>query len=107
MLIGIASTSAVQLASLRLILDKGLCGVEGSSRVIEKVISDVSSIANLEEGLRKIVIDGYVKSLEYSHSEYLIHPRCLRETYKYIVVSLGSSVLTLIIACTIRERPLK
>jgi hypothetical protein len=69
MLIGIASTSAVQLATLRLILEKGLGGVEGSKILIEKVISDVSSIANLEESLKKIVIDGYVKSLEYSHSE--------------------------------------
>lgn len=75
MLIGIASTSAVQLASLRLILEKGLGGTEGSKILIEKVISDVSSIANLDEGLKKIVIDGYVKSLEYSHSKYLI---CLR-----------------------------
>jgi hypothetical protein len=72
MLIGIASTSAVQLASLRLILEKGIGGVEGPKGLIEKVISDVSSIANLEEGLKKIVIEGYVKSLEYSHSKYLI-----------------------------------
>jgi hypothetical protein len=75
MLIGIASASAVQLASLRLILENGLSGIEGSKILIEKVISDVSSIANIEEGLKKIVIDGYVKSLEYSHSKYLIRLR--------------------------------
>jgi hypothetical protein len=77
MLVGIASTSAVQLATLRLILEKGFGSVEGSKGIIEEVISNVRSIADLDEGFKKIVIGGYVKSLEYSHSEYSVHPRDL------------------------------
>ena len=69
MLVGVASTSAVQLGTLRPLLEKGLGGVENSKSIIEEVISDVGSIANLKDGLRKIVVEGYVKSLEYSHSE--------------------------------------
>jgi hypothetical protein len=38
-------------------------------RIINTVISDVGAIAGLDEQLRKVVVDGYVKSLEYSHSE--------------------------------------
>jgi len=67
--VGVASTSAVQLGTLIPLLEKGLGGVDGSKGIIEEVISNVGSIANLEESLRKIVVEGYVKSLEYSHSE--------------------------------------
>jgi len=69
MLVGVASTNAVQLGTLRPLLEKGLGGVENSKSIIEEVISDVASIANLKDGLREVVVEGYVKSLEYSHSE--------------------------------------
>lgn len=40
-------------------------------QIIEEVISNVSSITGLESGVKKVVIDSYVKSLENSHSKSL------------------------------------
>jgi MFS family permease len=87
MVVGIAVSSAVQLNSLQALLLASLHGPESSkvsasspficytncvyAKVIEQVISDVGSIRGLDEGIRKVVIGCYVKSLEHSHSKYL------------------------------------
>ena len=34
-----------------------------------RVLSDVGNIAKLDKPLRELVVAGYVKSLEYSHSK--------------------------------------
>jgi MFS family permease len=67
--VGIAVSSAVQLGTLRTLLTRGLEDVSGSKRIMENVISKVSSIAKLDEPVRRIVVESYVRSLEYSHSE--------------------------------------
>ena len=38
-------------------------------QIIKEVVSNVSSIANLDEPIRGLVIGSYVKSLEGSHSK--------------------------------------
>lgn len=98
MVVGVASGSAVQTGSLRTLLVDGLRSVPGAEtvcrlilavrfegvrvadrrpQIIENAISDVSSIAGLESGVRRVVIDSYVKSLENSHCPYS-SPVCLR-----------------------------
>jgi hypothetical protein len=42
----------------------------GHAKVIDKVISDVGSIGRLDEQIRKVVVECYVRSLEYSHSKF-------------------------------------
>ena len=102
MLAGIAVSSSVQLSSLRTLLGKTAI----DARILEKVVSNISLIPQLEEGARKVVIESYVKSLEYAHSESL--SRFPREwILTIIVVSLGCALLALLISLTIREHPLR
>ncbi|KAE8450081.1 hypothetical protein EG329_006862 [Mollisiaceae sp. DMI_Dod_QoI] len=89
-MIGIAGSSAVQMGTLRALLERRLSGFENSKEILEEAISNVGSIEGLEEGVRKVVVGCYVKSLEYSH-----------------MVSLGCTLLALLLAFTIREHPLK
>ncbi|KAN0092359.1 MFS general substrate transporter [Hyaloscypha variabilis] len=90
MVVGIAASSTVQLGTLRSALEASLNGFSGAQEIISEVISNVSSIAGLDEPVRTLVIGSYVKSLESSH-----------------MVSLGCSLVALLIALTIREHPLK
>ncbi|KAF8849187.1 hypothetical protein BDZ45DRAFT_663492 [Acephala macrosclerotiorum] len=90
MMVGVAGSSSVQLGALRSLLEKGLAGFENWKEILEKVVSDVGVIKGLEEGVRKVVVESYVKSLEYSH-----------------MVSLGCTLLATLIAITIKEKPLK
>jgi hypothetical protein len=69
MLFGLAVSSSVQLASLRILLDKRLAGFQGRGEIIELVTSKVSAIWKLEKPVQDIVIESYVKSLEYSHGK--------------------------------------
>jgi hypothetical protein len=69
MVVGVAGVSSVQLGTLRPLLEKGLEGFVDGKRILEEVISNVGSVEGLEEGVRKVVVEAYVKSLEYSHSE--------------------------------------
>ncbi len=87
MVVGIAVSSTVQLGSLRTALEASLGGLSGGravrnlvifnfdrnctnlDQVINEAISNVASIAKLEEPIRKLVIGSYVKSLEASHSK--------------------------------------
>ncbi|KAH8594599.1 major facilitator superfamily domain-containing protein [Bisporella sp. PMI_857] len=89
MLVGLAISSSVQMGTLRTILEERIIG-RGSRKIIEKVISDVASIGELDEGIRNVVVQSYVKSLEYSH-----------------MVSLGFALTALLVSFTIRERRLK
>lgn len=66
MLVGLAASSSVQVGSLRALLGRTSVGPE----VIRKVTSNVSAIRELDAGVREVVIGAYIKSLEYSHSEY-------------------------------------
>jgi hypothetical protein len=92
----------VQLSSLRTLLGKTAI----DARILEKVVSNISLIPQLEEGARKVVMESYVKSLEYAHSESLF--RFPREwILTIIVVSLGCALLALLISFTIREHPLR
>ncbi len=50
---------------------------------------DVGAISGLEEATRKVVVECYVKSLEYCH-----------------LVSFGCAILALLVGLTIREKPL-
>ncbi|RFU32551.1 hypothetical protein B7463_g3771, partial [Scytalidium lignicola] len=89
MVTGIAVSSAVQQGGLRSLLLKALKGPE-SKKIIERVVSDVSSIPKLDSAVRKIVVASYVKSLEYTH-----------------MVSLCCSLTALAISLAIKEHPLK
>lgn len=88
MVVGIAASSTVQLGSLRAVLEVNLRNISGAKEVFEictdfevhfsnldqiiaEVISNVSSVAKLDEPVRQLVIGSYVKSLEYSHSKSL------------------------------------
>ncbi|KAL2061394.1 hypothetical protein VTL71DRAFT_7667 [Oculimacula yallundae] len=88
--LGVAGASAVQIVTLKDLLVKALDGVDGSREMIEKMISDVSSIAALSPSNRELVIDCFVKSIENSH--YL---------------SLACSLAAFALACSIREHRLK
>lgn len=70
MVIGVAGVSSVQLGTLRPLLEKGLENFENGRSILEHVISNVGSIEGLEDGVRRVVVEAYVKSLEYSHSEF-------------------------------------
>ncbi|RFU23935.1 hypothetical protein B7463_g12403, partial [Scytalidium lignicola] len=76
MVTGVAVSSAVQQGGLRSLLHKSLPGA-GSQKIIDRVVSDVSSIPKLDSAVREIVIASYIKSLEYSHTifknAYIIH----------------------------------
>ncbi|KAH8816386.1 major facilitator superfamily domain-containing protein [Xylogone sp. PMI_703] len=89
MVTGIAVSSAVQQGGLRALLLRALHGPD-SGKIIERVISDVSTLPKLDSTIREIVVASYVKSIEYSH-----------------MVSLGCSLTALIISLVIREHPLK
>jgi len=54
------------------------------------VLSDVSRIGYLDMKVQKLVVECYVKSLEYSH-----------------MVSLGFAVVALLLSLTIREKSLR
>lgn len=88
MVVGIAASSAVQMGSLRNLLVSRLSGPAAAEvrilfatslgrtgpltlilQVIEEVISSVGKIAGLDEKIRRVVIECYVRSLEYSHSQ--------------------------------------
>ncbi|KUJ20103.1 MFS general substrate transporter [Mollisia scopiformis] len=90
MMVGVAGSSAVQLGTLRPLLERGLDGVEGGKRILEEVMENVGSIKGLEEGVRRVVVEAYVKSLEYDH-----------------MVSLGCTLIALLLAFSMREHPLK
>jgi MFS family permease len=70
MVVGVAVGSSLQMSSLRVLLAEKVTGPE-ASKIIEKVISKVSSIRGLEDEMRHIVVECYVKSLQYSHSKHL------------------------------------
>lgn len=67
--VGIAVSSSVQVSALKALLVQALEGVPKSGKIIEDVISSVSSIGKLDEHVRTIVVESYVKSLQYSHSK--------------------------------------
>ncbi|PVH71942.1 MFS general substrate transporter [Cadophora sp. DSE1049] len=90
MVLGVAGASAVQIGTVRRLLERGLEGVDGAKQIIEEVISNVSSIASLSPPIRKIVIESYVKSIENSH-----------------ILSLACSLAAFILACSIREHKLR
>jgi MFS family permease len=90
MMVGVAASSSVQLGTLRQLLLKGLSGFDNGKDILEEVISNVGSIKGLEDSVRKVVIESYVKSLEYSH-----------------MMSLGCTLLATLIAISITEKPLK
>jgi hypothetical protein len=71
MLVGLAVSSSVQVGSLRAMLHERLVG-PGSAEIIEQVTSSVSSIRDLDLGIREIVLEAYVKSLENSHSKFFL-----------------------------------
>lgn len=71
MLFGLAVSSSVQVGTLRKLLGERLLG-PGSKEIIAKVTSNVSSIRDLEAGVKEVVLEAYVKSLEYSHSKYIL-----------------------------------
>ena len=68
--VGIAVSSAVQVGTLKRLLVKELEDVPGSRTIITEVVSNVSSIRRLDEPIRRIVVESYVRSLEYSHSKF-------------------------------------
>ncbi|CZR59006.1 related to multidrug resistance protein fnx1 [Phialocephala subalpina] len=90
MMVGVAASSSVQLGTLRQLLLKGLSEFDNGKDILEEVISNVGSIKGLEDSVRKVVIESYVKSLEYSH-----------------MMSLGCTLLSTLIAISITEKPLK
>lgn len=71
MLFGLAVSSSVQVGTLRSLLQKNLVGPR-SVEIIRRVTSNVSSIRDLDSGVREVVQGAYVKSLEYSHSRLLL-----------------------------------
>lgn len=71
LVMGVAGVSSVQLGTLRPLLEKGLEGFPNGRSILKQAISNVGSIEGLEEGARRVVVEAYVKSLEYSHSEYM------------------------------------
>lgn len=73
MMVGVAGSSSVQLGTLRSLLEKGLARFDNGKEILERVVSDVGVIKGLEEGVRKVVVESYVKSLEYSHSKSHLH----------------------------------
>ena len=87
MVVGIAASSTMQLGTLRAALQASLGGLNGGQevrdltiinedictnlkKIIEKAISNVSSIAKFEEPIKVLVIRGYVKSLGASFSMF-------------------------------------
>ena len=62
----------------------------GHAKVIDKVISDVGSIGGLDGPIRKVVVECYVRSLEYSHSKFSLSLLKWLKTYKHISGFPGS-----------------
>ncbi|KAH7327133.1 major facilitator superfamily domain-containing protein [Rhexocercosporidium sp. MPI-PUGE-AT-0058] len=90
MVLGVAGASAVQIGSLKTLLIEALNGIPGSGKIMEEVISSVSSIATLPLPIKKLVIESYVKSIEYAH-----------------MLSLACSIAAFVLACSIREHRLR
>lgn len=64
--LGTGLVSSIQTAALRSFLAHALPGDEGRS-VIEGVMKDIHFLNSLSEGLKRVVIEAYVKSLDRAH----------------------------------------
>ena len=69
------------------------------------MISDVGKVAGLDERIKLVVVECYVKSLEHSHSKFSGLDQGVELTT--LVFSLGCSFFAFLIAFTIREHSLE
>jgi hypothetical protein len=68
MVLGVSVGSSVQKGVLKGLLIERL-QAPNELKIIERVLSDVSYVRNLEGALRKVVVGSYVESLKYSHGK--------------------------------------